>query len=126
MVQQTVNERSGKCLFELSGKNAIIIMDDADIKLAVRYVSLLLLVLLDSTAQHVVLAIVERAVIKALEKQYNDILTPLKDSIPKKLDFYVQKLTRRQSTTLYSVTNQILMEDNHEEMYQIPTIMGKF
>ncbi|KAF6141359.1 hypothetical protein GIB67_008536 [Kingdonia uniflora] len=52
-------------------------------------------------------AIVERAVIKALEKQYNDILTPLKDSIPKKLGFHVQKLTRRQSTTLYSVPNQL-------------------
>ncbi|KAF6163482.1 hypothetical protein GIB67_029331, partial [Kingdonia uniflora] len=70
----------------------------------------------------VVVAIVKRAVIKALEKQYNDILTPLKDSIPKKLGFHVQKLTRRQSTTLYSVPNQILMEDNHEEMYKIPTI----
>ncbi|KAF6173639.1 hypothetical protein GIB67_022998 [Kingdonia uniflora] len=44
MVQQTVNERSGKCLLELSGNNAIIIMDDADIKLAVRSISLLLLV----------------------------------------------------------------------------------
>uniref|UniRef100_A0A3Q7HGH3 Uncharacterized protein n=1 Tax=Solanum lycopersicum TaxID=4081 RepID=A0A3Q7HGH3_SOLLC len=28
---------------------------------------------------------VERAIIKAMEKQYNEILTPLKDSIPKKL-----------------------------------------
>ncbi|KAG4949461.1 hypothetical protein AAZX31_15G170200 [Glycine max] len=36
MVQQTVNERFGKCLLELSGNNAIIVMDDADIKLAVR------------------------------------------------------------------------------------------
>ncbi|KAH7565596.1 hypothetical protein JRO89_XS09G0232200 [Xanthoceras sorbifolium] len=38
MVQQTVNERYGKCLLELSGNNAIIVMDDADIKLAVRSV----------------------------------------------------------------------------------------
>ncbi|KAF6138807.1 hypothetical protein GIB67_025969 [Kingdonia uniflora] len=38
IVQQTVNERFGKCLLELSGNNAIIIMDDADIKLAVRSV----------------------------------------------------------------------------------------
>ncbi|KAF6138806.1 hypothetical protein GIB67_025968 [Kingdonia uniflora] len=38
MVQHTVNERFGKCLLELSGNNAIIIMDDADIKLAVRSV----------------------------------------------------------------------------------------
>ncbi|KAF6162566.1 hypothetical protein GIB67_003112 [Kingdonia uniflora] len=36
MVQQTVNERFGKCLLELSGNKAIIIKDDADIKLAVR------------------------------------------------------------------------------------------
>ncbi|KAK4837344.1 hypothetical protein QYF36_004719 [Acer negundo] len=38
MVQKTVNERCGKCLLELSGNNAIIVMDDADIKLAVRSV----------------------------------------------------------------------------------------
>lgn len=38
MVQQTVNKRFGKCLLELSGNNAIIIMDDADIRLAVRSV----------------------------------------------------------------------------------------
>ncbi|KAK4773987.1 hypothetical protein SAY87_029006 [Trapa incisa] len=38
MVQQTVNERYGKCLLELSGNNAIIVMDDADIQLAVRSV----------------------------------------------------------------------------------------
>lgn len=38
MVQQTVNERYGKCLLELSGNNAIIVMDDADIPLAVRSV----------------------------------------------------------------------------------------
>jgi aldehyde dehydrogenase family 7 protein A1 len=36
MVQQTVNARYGKCLLELSGNNAIIVMDDADIQLAVR------------------------------------------------------------------------------------------
>lgn len=36
MVQQTVSERFGKCLLELSGNNAIIVMDDADIQLAVR------------------------------------------------------------------------------------------
>ncbi|KAM7480626.1 hypothetical protein LguiA_028839 [Lonicera macranthoides] len=38
MVQQTVNERYGKCLLELSGNNAIIVMDDADIQLAARSV----------------------------------------------------------------------------------------
>ncbi|KAI3852139.1 hypothetical protein MKW92_040856 [Papaver armeniacum] len=52
------------------------------------------------------IANVERAVIKALEKQYVDILTPLKDTIPKKLGLHMQKLTRRQSTTLYYVPNQ--------------------
>ncbi|XP_059433262.1 aldehyde dehydrogenase family 7 member A1 [Corylus avellana] len=36
MVQQTVSERFAKCLLELSGNNAIIVMDDADIGLAVR------------------------------------------------------------------------------------------
>lgn len=38
MVQRNVNERFGKCLLELSGNNAIIIMEDADIRLAVRSV----------------------------------------------------------------------------------------
>ncbi|XAR56351.1 hypothetical protein NMG60_11036803 [Bertholletia excelsa] len=50
---------------------------------------------------------VERAIIKALEKQYNDILTPLKDSIPKRLGMQVQKLTGRQSTALYTVPSQL-------------------
>ncbi|PQQ04687.1 aldehyde dehydrogenase family 7 member A1 [Prunus yedoensis var. nudiflora] len=35
-VQKIVNERFGKCLLELSGNNAIIVMDDANIGLAVR------------------------------------------------------------------------------------------
>ncbi|XP_059643579.1 aldehyde dehydrogenase family 7 member B4 [Cornus florida] len=38
MVRQTVSERYGKCLLELSGNNAIIVMDDADIQLATRSV----------------------------------------------------------------------------------------
>uniref|UniRef100_A0A7N0VD54 Uncharacterized protein n=1 Tax=Kalanchoe fedtschenkoi TaxID=63787 RepID=A0A7N0VD54_KALFE len=50
---------------------------------------------------------VERAIIKAMEKQYNDILTPLKDSIPKRLNVQVQKLTRRQSTAIYFVPSQL-------------------
>lgn len=37
-MQQTVNQRFGKCLLELSGNNAIIVMDDADIQLAARSV----------------------------------------------------------------------------------------
>ncbi|CAK8532044.1 unnamed protein product [Lathyrus sativus] len=36
LVQQTVSQRFGKTLLELSGNNAIIVMDDADITLAVR------------------------------------------------------------------------------------------
>ncbi|GAA0162193.1 dehydrogenase [Lithospermum erythrorhizon] len=36
MVQQIVSQRFGKCLLELSGNNAIIVMDDADPKLAAR------------------------------------------------------------------------------------------
>lgn len=50
---------------------------------------------------------VERAIVKALEKQYNDILTPLKDSIPKRLNLQVQKLARRQSMPVYVVPNQL-------------------
>ncbi|KAI4308594.1 hypothetical protein L6164_031650 [Bauhinia variegata] len=50
---------------------------------------------------------IERAIVKALEKQYSDILTPLKDSIPKRLNLQVQKLARRQSITVYSVPNQL-------------------
>ena len=37
-VQQIVKERFGNCLLELSGNNAIVIMNDADIGLAVRSV----------------------------------------------------------------------------------------
>lgn len=50
---------------------------------------------------------VERAVIKAMERQYSETLTPLKDSIPKKLGMQVQKLTRRQSASLYHVPIQL-------------------
>ncbi|KAK9152277.1 hypothetical protein Syun_010586 [Stephania yunnanensis] len=50
---------------------------------------------------------IERAILKALERQYNDILTPLKDSIPKKLGMHVQKFTRRQSVALYSAPNEL-------------------
>ncbi|XP_010442250.1 PREDICTED: uncharacterized protein LOC104725316 [Camelina sativa] len=52
-------------------------------------------------------SIIERAIVKSLEKQYNDILIPLKDSIPKRLNMHVQKLTRRQSSVLYSVPTQL-------------------
>ncbi|XP_057954737.1 uncharacterized protein LOC131148823 isoform X2 [Malania oleifera] len=50
---------------------------------------------------------VERAIIKALERQYSDNLTPLKDSIPKRLNMHVQKLARRQSATLYYAPAQL-------------------
>ncbi|CAA0816274.1 Unknown protein [Striga hermonthica] len=50
---------------------------------------------------------VERAIIKALERQYHDILAPLRDSIPKKIGMQVQKLARRQSTAYYSIPSQL-------------------
>uniref|UniRef100_A0A803M875 Uncharacterized protein n=1 Tax=Chenopodium quinoa TaxID=63459 RepID=A0A803M875_CHEQI len=50
---------------------------------------------------------IERAILKALEKQYSDTLAPLKDSIPKKLGMHVQKLARRQSVIIYVVPNQL-------------------
>ncbi|KAF3796840.1 hypothetical protein EJ110_NYTH00677 [Nymphaea thermarum] len=53
------------------------------------------------------IADVERATMKALEKQFNEILMPLKDSIQKKLGMQVQKFTRRQSVSLYIVPNQL-------------------
>ncbi|CAM6082935.1 unnamed protein product [Calypogeia fissa] len=36
LVREAVNARFGKCLLELSGNNAIIVMDDADLKIAAR------------------------------------------------------------------------------------------
>ncbi|RHN58182.1 hypothetical protein MtrunA17_Chr5g0448351 [Medicago truncatula] len=50
---------------------------------------------------------IERAIVKSLEKQYSEILTPLKDSIPKRLHLQVQKLARRQSATVQLVPNQL-------------------
>ncbi|RDX71907.1 hypothetical protein CR513_48678, partial [Mucuna pruriens] len=50
---------------------------------------------------------IERAIVKSLEKQYSDILTPLKDSIPKRLHLQVQKIARRQSATVHLVPNQL-------------------
>lgn len=51
---------------------------------------------------------VERAIIKAMERQYHDILAPLRDSIPKRLGIQVQKLARRQSTAYYSIPTQVI------------------
>ncbi|XP_064998843.1 uncharacterized protein LOC103978189 isoform X10 [Musa acuminata AAA Group] len=53
------------------------------------------------------LADIERAVFKALEKQYREILVPLRDGIPKILEKQVQKLTRRQPTSPYVVPSQL-------------------
>ncbi|KAH9321638.1 hypothetical protein KI387_016277, partial [Taxus chinensis] len=55
------------------------------------------------------IADVEKAVVEALEKQYADVLAPLKEStMPKKFGLqYVQKLTKRRSVCLYSVPNQL-------------------
>ncbi|KAK8916406.1 hypothetical protein KSP39_PZI022186 [Platanthera zijinensis] len=46
---------------------------------------------------------IERSIIKALEKQYSDVLMPLKEGIPKKIEKHVQKLTRRQAIPVYTV-----------------------
>jgi hypothetical protein len=55
------------------------------------------------------MAEVERAVVGALEKQYADLLAPLKDLlVPKKFTLqYMQKLTRRQKPYIYSVPSQV-------------------
>ncbi|CAL9112687.1 unnamed protein product [Musa textilis] len=53
------------------------------------------------------LADIEQAVFKTLEKQYNEILVPLRDGIPKILEKQVQKLTRRQPTSPYVVPSQL-------------------
>lgn len=46
---------------------------------------------------------------KALEKQYMEILMPLRDGIPEKIEKQVQRLTRRQSIAPYVVPNQVDM-----------------
>ncbi|KAJ1278382.1 hypothetical protein BS78_04G075200 [Paspalum vaginatum] len=50
---------------------------------------------------------VEREIMKALEKQYMEILMPLRDGIPEKIEKHVQRLTRRQSIAPYVVPNQL-------------------
>ncbi|KAG0532195.1 hypothetical protein BDA96_04G087700 [Sorghum bicolor] len=50
---------------------------------------------------------VEREIMKALEKQYMEILMPLRDGIPEKIEKQVQRLTRRQSIAPYVVPNQL-------------------
>ncbi|MCO5591361.1 hypothetical protein L7F22_045343 [Adiantum nelumboides] len=55
------------------------------------------------------IADVETAIVAALEKQFADVLTPLKDvMVPRKFSIqYVQKLTRRRTLAVYSVPNQL-------------------
>lgn len=62
----------------------------------------------DSLKQKAI-ADVEKAVIESLEKQYADVLAPLKDCIaPKKFGLkVVQKLTKRNSTVPYTVPEDV-------------------
>ncbi|XP_052141879.1 uncharacterized protein LOC127761609 [Oryza glaberrima] len=55
------------------------------------------------------IADIEKAVIESLEKQYGDVLAPLKDCIaPKKFGLkYVQKLTKRNSVGPYTVPEDL-------------------
>ena len=55
------------------------------------------------------IADIEKAVIEALEKQYADVLAPLKDSMmPKKFGLkYVQKLAKRNSVYPYTVPDDV-------------------
>ncbi|CAA6670133.1 unnamed protein product [Spirodela intermedia] len=50
---------------------------------------------------------VERTIMKTLEKQYAEILAPLRESFPKLLEKHVQKLTGRQSAAIYFVPDQL-------------------
>lgn len=52
---------------------------------------------------------IEKATIEALEKQYADVLAPLKDSMtPKKFGLkYVQKLAKRSSVCPYAVPDDV-------------------
>lgn len=60
------------------------------------------------------IADVEKAVIESLEKQYADVLSPLKDCIaPKKFGLkVVQKLTKRNSTVPYLVPEDVSFGTN--------------
>ncbi|KAL5207204.1 hypothetical protein ABZP36_031639 [Zizania latifolia] len=53
------------------------------------------------------IADVEREILKALERQYMETLIPLRDGIPKILEKQVQRLTRRQSISPYTVPDQL-------------------
>jgi hypothetical protein len=66
------------------------------------------------------IADVEKAVIDSLEKQYADILAPIKDCIaPKKFGLkYVQKLTKRNSTGPYIVPEDVSFA-THSHMLEL-------
>ena len=51
----------------------------------------------------------EKAIVNALEKQYADVLAPLKESLtPKKFGLkYVQKLTKRKPTVPYAIPEEV-------------------
>lgn len=51
---------------------------------------------------------VEKAIVEALDKQYADVLSPLKENLtPKKFGFkYVQKLAKR-SVSSYTVPDEV-------------------
>lgn len=55
------------------------------------------------------MADVERAVVGTLEKQFADVIAPLKDFlVPKKFGLqYMQKLTRRQKPVIYNSPTQV-------------------
>ncbi|XP_010530236.1 PREDICTED: uncharacterized protein LOC104806846 [Tarenaya hassleriana] len=76
------------------------------------------------------IADVEKAIVEALDKQYADVLSPLKENItPKKLSFkYVQKLTKR-SVCAYVVPDELgILLNSMKRMLDIlrPNIEAKF
>ncbi|KFK34615.1 hypothetical protein AALP_AA5G168700 [Arabis alpina] len=76
------------------------------------------------------IADVEKAIVEALEKQYADVLSPLKENLaPKKLSFkYVQKLTKR-SGIPYVVPDELgILLNSMKRMLDVlrPNIEAKF
>ncbi|CAE6178788.1 unnamed protein product [Arabidopsis arenosa] len=76
------------------------------------------------------IADVEKATVEALEKQYADVLSPLKENLaPKKLSFkYVQKLTKR-SVIPYVVPDELgILLNSMKRMLDVlrPNIEAKF
>ncbi|ESQ54863.1 hypothetical protein EUTSA_v10024255mg [Eutrema salsugineum] len=76
------------------------------------------------------IADVEKAIVEALDKQYADVLSPLKENLaPKKLSFkYVQKLTKR-SVIAYVVPDELgILLNSMKRMLDVlrPNIESKF